>query len=89
MDSVIDFNISGGWVMSDNTTVTKRLLDIDGAFRRGFVFGFENRKSLRKIFGSRHTRREIIRLYLTDVLDAIEVRIFRIDDRCIGVRERL
>ena len=68
--------------------VAKRLLDIDGAFRRRFVFGFEYRKSLRKIFGSRHTRREIIRLYLTDVLDAIEVRIFRVDDRRIGVRER-
>jgi hypothetical protein len=31
---------------------------------------------------------EGIRLYLTNALDAIEVRIFRVDDRRIGVRER-
>ena len=32
--------------------------------------------------------RESVRLYLTDALDAAEVRIFRIDDRRIGIRKR-
>ena len=68
--------------------VAKCLLDIGGAFRRGFVFGLKHRKSLRKIFRSRHMGRQIIGLYLTDVLHATDVRIFRIDDRRIGARER-
>ena len=88
MESFMDLRMSGGWAISVSTTSRNACFTFAEHLVSDSVLRFECRKSFREIVGAGDIGRKSVPFKLTDIIDAINFGVFRVDDFRIRVHER-